>query len=817
MIPSRYPKALMQLMKRSLITISLLLWLGPQMAFANGLDVFETGKTFPTDFLFKEGIPNLKGLPPEEVDAVLEKFMEARSRVASQAQNNLIHLGIAYIHLSRHEYEKAHEVLTQSISGEFILDDFRIHFMTLTLRKLAEKSSSVGEFDQAIRYLESAFKNQMSLFIDFPSSPFHDEIPRKLVLIEKRMGDIYFKKKEYASAWTRYNNALLREFPGHEQNHLSIYLALAKTYEAGGNLDEAADIYIYLLQHFKSGATKKKALAFLKKNLETLEKANGNARELKRLLNGQEEMGPKPYKPVARKFPKWPQTGNKVIKQLYHALSMDDFPKILEYSEKVIRDFPGEESARGVLTHVNSAIMIHLQKNPWSDQIDRLVALYPVHKMNRLAMQLWESGFSDKALEMYQRVLDTYPTQTLSCHKALYFMGRIEEDHGRYPEAIAHYKMLLEKYNWGHLTPSAQFKIPWLYRMEGNLDEARVWFNKLLKYANPEKYRNPENGFPEPDDFRPPALYWLAQTEGQDGDHDKRVFLLKRLVNEFPMDFYALVARVEMFMPPLNFLSAQSHQKSLPRKWGLGEINRKHINRAEKLISIGFLKMGMRELYEVTRGEENPEFLYYLAQLFKRAGGFQKAIGLSWNVSRSQDHSISPSLAKILFPKPYLDKAMKESSPYHLNPYLIMALMRQESAFNKRVESSARAVGLMQLLPTTATRVARSMGSKLPDRNDLKKPDVNIHLGVKYLHGLLEDYQDNIIFALASYNAGPGKVNEWIRVRSNFKPLEFMESIPFKETRNYVKKVLRNYVIYITLYGGGGIHDFQGIITVRND
>lgn len=812
-----FREVIMNFIARSFIAAAFLMWLMPQGVFATGLDVFETGKTFPTDFLFKKGIPNLKGLHPDEMESVLQKFEKARQRSESIAENNLIHLGMAYIHLSRQEYDKAYDILNNKISGEFILDDFKIHFLTLTLRKLAEANASARQWDAAIRLLESAFKQQMNLFISFPSSPFHEGIPRKLALIEKRMGDVYFENEDYASAWTSYNNALLREYPDHEQNHLSIYLALARTYEAGGNLEEAADIYIYLLDHFKSDATRGEALAFLKKNLEALESMNGNTHELKRLLNGHEPGRPAVNKFVARKFPKWPQTGNEVTEKLFLALSRDDFPKILEYTEVVLQEYPGDMSTRGIMKHVNAAIMVYLGKNPWNDRIDHLTTLYPVNPLNRLALKLWEGGFPDVAIRMYQRVLDRFPTQALACHKAIYFMGRIEEDNGRYLEAIVHYKKLLEKYNWGYFTPSAQFKIPWLYRLGGDLDEAKIWFNRLLKYANPDKFRNQDNGFPEPDDFRPPALYWLAQVEGKSGDHDKRVELLKQLVNDFPMDFYAMVARVEMFMPPLDFMKSSAPQVSISRKWGLGEINRKRINRAEKLISIGFLEMGMNELYQVTHGEENPEFLYYLAQLFQKAGGFQKAIGLSWGVSRSHNHSISPSLAEILFPKPYLDKAVRESSQYHLSPYLVMALMRQESAFNKRVVSSARAIGLMQLLPTTATRVARSMGSKPPDQNDLKKADVNIHLGVKYLHELLKDFEDNIIFALASYNAGPGKVNDWIRVRPNLKPLEFMESIPFKETRNYVKKVLRNYVIYKTLYGEGKIHDFQGILTVRNN
>ncbi len=808
----------MKFFRPPLLILLFLFGICPLTAHADSLDVFDTGKNFPTDFLFNESIPSLKGLDPNEIEPVLQTFRDALLHVESPAQSNLIYLGISYIHLTKNEYKETYEILTQKISGDFILEDFRIHFLTVALRRLAEESFNEGNWDQAAGHLEEALRQQMILFENLPASPFHEDVPRYLAHIEARLGDAYFEMGDYPSAWKNYNKALVREYPIYERNPLKIHLALARTYEAGKNLNEAADIYIYLLNHFPSRHTRAKALAFLKNNLEALEQSNGNADQLKRLLKGQAEETAPPGKPVARKLPKWPQTNNVVIGKLYLALSRDDFPKILEHGERVLKEFPGDESVKGVLDHVNQAILTYLQKNQWNENMDRLVELYPVRYMSKLARRLWEGGFPDAAQLIYQKVLDKFPTETLACHKALFFMGRIEEDNHRYQEAIQYYEELLDKYNWGYFTPAAQFKIPWLNRLLGQLKVAREGFIKLLKFSNPQRFRNLDNGFPEPDDFRPATLYWLADTENQSGNYEAKAKNLNRLVKEFPMDFYALVARLEMSRPPLDFLEPQSQQKATSRKWGLGEINRKRINRAEKLIAIGFLEMGMKELSKVTQGEENQEFLYYLAQLFKRAGGFQKAIGLSWNISRHNHHdSLSPSLAAILFPKPYLDKAVQESSKYNLSPYLVMALMRQESAFNRKVVSSADAIGLMQLLPTTATKVARSMGAKLPDQKDLKKAEVNIQLGVKYLSELLNDFQDNIILALASYNAGPGKVKHWKEVRSHLKPMEFMESIPFKETRDYVKKVLRNYVIYKTLYGEGKFHDFQGILTVREN
>ena len=804
----------MKIIRRSFFILFIVLWLYPLHAFADHLDVFETGKTFPSDFLFKEEVPSLKHLRPSERELVLQKFMDARDKAESSTQNNLIHLGISYIYLLQQDYKKAFEVLDEEKNEDFILEDFRAYFLTVALRALAKESVQEGDFDQAIEYLKEAIKNQAVLFKSFPSSPFHEDVPQILAQIETQLGDVYFKKADYPAAWNIYNKALAREYPNSKKAHLNIYSALARTYEAGADLNEAADIHIYILNNHSSKQTKKAARIFLKKNMGSLEAINDSARELRELLKVKETY----MKPVARKLAEWPHTNNEIFDNLYHALSNDNFPKIVEYGEKVLKEFPGDEDTGGIFNHINNAIMKKVRREQWNDGMDRLVNLYPVRYTNKLASRLWESGLPETAQLVYQKILDNHPTETLACHKALFFMGRIEEDNQRYLKAIEYYEKLLDKYNWGHLTPSAQFKIPWLRRQHGQLEEARVGFEKLLKYTNPKKFRNPNNGFQKPDDFRPAALYWLAVTERQLNHHESRVVFLKRLIEQFPMDFYAMVARVEMSMQPLTFLESQSIQKSSPRKWGLGDVNRKRINRAEKLISIGFLEMGMKELSLISQKHVNQEFSYYLAQLYKRAGGYQRAIRLSWGISSNNDHdSLSPSLIEILFPKPYIEKAIQESSQYKLSPYLVLGLMRQESAFNKRVVSSANAIGLMQLLPSTATRVARSIGTKLPNQNDLKKSEVNIQLGVKYLSGLLNDFEDNIIFALASYNAGPGKVKQWMEIRSHLKPLEFMESIPYKETRNYVKKVLRNYVIYKTLYGEGGIHDFQSILTVRNN
>ena len=119
---------------------------------------------------------------------------------------------------------------------------------------------------------------------------------------------------------------------------------------------------------------------------------------------------------------------------------------------------------------------------------------------------------------------------------------------------------------------------------------------------------------------------------------------------------------------------------------------------------------------------------------------------------------------------------------------------------DKEIISSANAIGLMQLLPSTAHQIAKSRGEKIPNEDDLKTPRTNIMLGVDYLKRLLKEFGNNPVYALASYNAGEQNVRRWIKLRPGLSLMEFVESIPYIETRGYVKNVLRNYYLYSAFY-----------------
>ena len=135
-----------------------------------------------------------------------------------------------------------------------------------------------------------------------------------------------------------------------------------------------------------------------------------------------------------------------------------------------------------------------------------------------------------------------------------------------------------------------------------------------------------------------------------------------------------------------------------------------------------------------------------------------------------------------------------------IDPALTHAVIRQESTFNPNIASRAAAKGLMQLLSGTAKQQAREFGIAHQDAWLFSKPEHNVRLGEGYMAGLLDRYDGSFPLAIAAYNAGPGNVDKWLvqigDPRSNMPELEWLEKIPFRETRNYVQRVLEAYAVY---------------------
>jgi soluble lytic murein transglycosylase len=166
---------------------------------------------------------------------------------------------------------------------------------------------------------------------------------------------------------------------------------------------------------------------------------------------------------------------------------------------------------------------------------------------------------------------------------------------------------------------------------------------------------------------------------------------------------------------------------------------------------------------------------------------------------------LPPELLKVLFPVSYWPLIQRYSLERELDPYVVAALIAQESTFTADVKSAANAYGLMQLLPSTGRQYAKAL--RLPTRftlGMLTTAETNIKMGTAYFADLIRQF-GGVHYALATYNAGPNRVARWISERPGVGRDEFIDDIPFPETQNYVKKVIGTAEDYRRLYGSGAV------------
>lgn len=282
--------------------------------------------------------------------------------------------------------------------------------------------------------------------------------------------------------------------------------------------------------------------------------------------------------------------------------------------------------------------------------------------------------------------------------------------------------------------------------------------------------------------------YWLGRANEQLGSQEAATARYRQAATD--RSFYGFAAAEQLGQPyQLNLERNHFDEASRERTARLPVVQR-----TEALLRIG------------EDGLANSEWLYAV-----KNGTPQQARALADYAAHQQWHArlvqttIAGSMWDALgwrFPEAYRESFMHWGHQTGVDPYMLMAITRRESAYNPVALSPAGARGLMQLMPGTASLVSRQLGISDPGPYGILDPELNIRLGSTYLRDKLNRYQGNRLAAAAAYNAGPGRVDQWLG--SDMESFDlFVESIPFKETRDYVQAVLSYRVIFESLANGG--------------
>jgi soluble lytic murein transglycosylase len=269
------------------------------------------------------------------------------------------------------------------------------------------------------------------------------------------------------------------------------------------------------------------------------------------------------------------------------------------------------------------------------------------------------------------------------------------------------------------------------------------------------------------------------------------------LVSSYPLSYYSTLAREQA--------SSTSKRTQLP-DFQPSPAMKVRLNRAQSLEALGLPEWAEFELQWAAQNEANSfPAAMALAETASRRGAHDVSIRY---IKRFAPGYLSIPLDaaperfwKLAFPLPYRTALESESRTRGLDPFLVAALIRQESEFNPKAISRARAYGLTQVLPSTGRQISRRAGVTRFSTSMLLQPETNLKLGSYYLKTLLDQHGGKWERTLASYNAGKTRTDLWSTWAEYREPAEFIESVPFTETRNYIQIVLRNADVYRRLYG----------------
>jgi soluble lytic murein transglycosylase len=432
---------------------------------------------------------------------------------------------------------------------------------------------------------------------------------------------------------------------------------------------------------------------------------------------------------------------------------------------------------------------------------------------NLLARALYLLGTStsivapERGIEVYERLAAEYPEHSFA-DDALLYVADLHMKAGNLAGARDALQRLVDRYPDGDFRADALFRLFWLDRGDGEAERGLAVL-RLLE----QDYGNAD----DPVDLER-SLYWQGRTLVELGRKIEAGATWEKLIREHPAGYYAMLARGRLAaVDPVLAARVEAQLPDPPAELPPLELHvdglraDPHYRAAIELFRLGFQRAAADELWAVdrkavrARGGVEPVLL--VAYLLDRADARQAAHAIARSEAkallrgRPEADAVLPY--RIAYPRAYRDLIERHAVAFGVPPDLMQALMREESALDPDVVSWAGAVGLTQLMPGTAKLVAKRHKLRVPSAAQLKNPDLNVKLGTAYMADLLAMWKGNPALACASYNAGEGAVKRWLADRGRRDLDEFVEEIPIKETRDYVKRVLKSFNAYRLTYGKG--------------
>lgn len=382
----------------------------------------------------------------------------------------------------------------------------------------------------------------------------------------------------------------------------------------------------------------------------------------------------------------------------------------------------------------------------------------------------WNRDEDDVADADFRALLERFPDHQ-GAPEALAARARIADARGDTARAIALHEQVASRYPGNRFAADSAWRAAFLRYQSGDASGAVAAFAALGAGDD--------------------ARYWQARALAKAGDEDAARALLATLRERAPASYFAWWADERLGRPRTRPDFPRAGAPTAVAPPALGGAAAEHLTRARLLVAIGLPREAVREYAAVERASGPDPFL---VTSYRDAGAWSAAVRAAIRLQQSRPREVRQ---EFLYPRAFSDEVMRAASRAGVDPLLLLAIARQESLFDPDATSPAGARGLLQLMPATASQVA----GRPVDSASLADPGFNAELAAQHLSALLARYDGRLVLVIAAYNAGADAVERWIARAGDAPGDEFVERISYRETRDYVKTVLRNYRTYRLLYG----------------
>ena len=407
-----------------------------------------------------------------------------------------------------------------------------------------------------------------------------------------------------------------------------------------------------------------------------------------------------------------------------------------------------------------------------------------------------------EAVERFGKVEQLFPTSKYA-DDARFHAALALRDMGDEARAFAMLTSLPDAYPEGDMRGEALFRVALARMIKGDVAAAKDLLDRAVAVDPRDHFWGTAGR----------AQYFRARVAQESGDVDDAKKRYAAVIADEPLAYY--MAEAYARLASLSGDEARAAMTNAPSREPTSgtaffthdhpELRSLTFDRGARLLEVGDVEAARRELggADMLGDSADPETVWTVASLFNQAGApeighsFARAHLTEFLAHYPTGRWVFPW--KVAFPRAFEPLVAKASADSHIPAPLTWAIMREESAFRADAKSHSNAIGLMQLLLGTARGVAHGTG--LPtDEESLKRPEISIPLGAKLLGSLRKTYTTNPELAIAAYNSGSGSVRGWLQARGGADFDLFVEQIPFDETRNYIKRVLRSEIAYAWLY-----------------